>query len=1555
MMMKPWAAKGVALYPPGFCMVGQNQIFNALHQFRRSFWDGHSRDIAGFFVAFGDWGLGKTRLGYELVGEATGGIDEWLLNEHEYIVAPYNRKDTKARILEPALSDGILPMYIRYSSICDDDLDAPSWVARLTIEALRQTLDCDVKSGGVKELYSDITSTLHAKGVSLEKLANCVKAKDREYSEQLDAVMDALKPTGINHLWVIVDEVETPGDLKHGLRDDALSTIDDEFLLMVSEVIKHENWRSQHPYVNFLLLCSMGMRDQIQIGPNLRRASSVTIEPNQVTDVQRYMDHIKLSLNEPESVDYPAGTLEAAFLSANRNFGWLNVIMSSVHETFARHRERSEQINSWELIRDFAKTDARAGNIFNDNAAMPLIGRVKDVPAEIVERIVYGQLPVGVGGTSSENISPAMADALLEHEIAGRGKTFAGLFMVHIDANTLADELTRPEYGFKPREGKTDSYFTSTCELSVVGLLKALRAFSVTAGSDDTSDIVIYTDLEQWGEQLAALYPREGIEFAAEALHRIFLSPDYRIKDTRFVGMSFRLWKEFNKLLNANTESVRFFKEGRFEESLDEYITSISSSKTKCPTAICLGLAKMLDESLSEARTVQALSGISHQVLTSRFISPAVEGFRVTPDGKLTIVYCTEIDETIRKLSSYLGGERVHPIIVLFPASADYVAFEEQLERYPLLKRCVLISRLVVQEEDFLMKYSARDSIFDPQEARLSKVANGLLKSYQDDWIAKARSWSTKIRQKGYLIAPLWSRSKGIQVGDFTKGYRYMLAQNCSLDATHQDHGGPLNGVEFENCKQAAKKNATPPTAWNYGDLLEVLTTDGSNQPRTPRCFFAIIRELKTQTSAKKLANNFFFIVPETEFKAVRQIEQILELLIGLGVIRQSGGELFRAVDQNQLESRRQAASKWLKNECKSLVKGFEDLFPTQASILLKASYSEAVLKLEAAEKKIQTIDFSIHSAPSVSALTEDMFAEMVGQILDVETLITGICPLEIGNRGSTEFECYTSQIGSFEHRYSSLSLWQKVSFLSWLKKQFLAKREEILSEIDDIFNNCDDLKLVNNQPFPVAPLTLPLKAIKSELENALKGFGSPTMTRRATIKAGSYPLLVDQYLVDSKYESAWERLSALEQLVTPDLPESFHAKFTTLRKKWEFVISTFSIAGKSWDQLSEFVKDAPKDAVTDINAIKFEITKYNEMIIGGLEKQIQSQCEDLPEDELMELLKTEVEACEIKLQPLNDQIIACLESIKVSLRKILRTPELQALNKLLQAQGKSIMSEPQEADTYLNTKTAYESFNTEVLRSGERIFNDDDIEAFANVFYDHQEPMEKLQPVLDRVVAVWKDRSEQEREDVRSLLQKYIRAYGFLSQLMTFEDVDLEKLYAFARHLNRKLPKRLNRLPYDVLDAVDLESFRIQETFTGALTLMKDDAEIRSRLNGGFAQLDEEKDLLSNIVNLLNETYGVNLTEEDTVDIERIKMKLDNDEELQAVMTGNNTLENMRYKFDQTIEALILDFVYTKIELYKKLSEPQAKQLFKQKWFEEYYHKYRTQAGKTPLPESLM
>jgi type I restriction enzyme R subunit len=240
-------------------------------------------------------------------------------------------------------------------------------------------------------------------------------------------------------------------------------------------------------------------------------------------------------------------------------------------------------------------------------------------------------------------------------------------------------------------------------------------------------------------------------------------------------------------------------------------------------------------------------------------------------------------------------------------------------------------------------------------------------------------------------------------------------------------------------------------------------------------------------------------------------------------------------------------------------------------------------------------------------------------------------------------------------------------------------------------------------------------------------------------------------------------------------------------------------------------------------------------------------------------------------------------------------------------------------------------------------VYTDDDVREFAEIFFNSKEPQEKLQPILDRVVLQWKNRPEDERELFRSTLISYIRLYGFISQLITFEDIDLEKLYVFAKNLSRKLPKRDSRLPYEIQDAVDLDSFRVQKTFTGKIALRAEDGEVKPlSVMESQSPLEPERDLLSHIVQTLNDTYGANLTEEDKLDLQNIKQKLEEDEELQAVMNGNNTPENMKIKFDKVFEGLLLEFVHTKLDLYKKLSEPQINTFIKKKWFDGYYEQQR-------------
>ena len=98
---------------------------------------------------------------------------------------------------------------------------------------------------------------------------------------------------------------------------------------------------------------------------------------------------------------------------------------------------------------------------------------------------------------------------------------------------------------------------------------------------------------------------------------------------------------------------------------------------------------------------------------------------------------------------------------------------------------------------------------------------------------------------------------------------------------------------------------------------------------------------------------------------------------------------------------------------------------------------------------------------------------------------------------------------------------------------------------------------------------------------------------------------------------------------------------------------------------------------------------------------------------------------------------------------------------------------------------------------------------------------------------------------------------------------------------------------------------------------------------------LGDEKDLLSHIIETLNETYGINISEDDKVDIQRIRTSLEADESLLAVLNADNPRDAKVYKFNQVLDRLLLEFVHTKLDLYKKLTEPKVNDMLKRQWFE--------------------
>jgi type I restriction enzyme R subunit len=75
-------------------------------------------------------------------------------------------------------------------------------------------------------------------------------------------------------------------------------------------------------------------------------------------------------------------------------------------------------------------------------------------------------------------------------------------------------------------------------------------------------------------------------------------------------------------------------------------------------------------------------------------------------------------------------------------------------------------------------------------------------------------------------------------------------------------------------------------------------------------------------------------------------------------------------------------------------------------------------------------------------------------------------------------------------------------------------------------------------------------------------------------------------------------------------------------------------------------------------------------------------------------------------------------------------------------------------------------------------VYTDQDVDAFARLYFDGKDQLySALAPIVDRFLQLSKD----EQQEFRGQLTDYVRLYSFLSQVLTFADADLEKLYVFA------------------------------------------------------------------------------------------------------------------------------------------------------------------------------
>ena len=240
----------------------------------------------------------------------------------------------------------------------------------------------------------------------------------------------------------------------------------------------------------------------------------------------------------------------------------------------------------------------------------------------------------------------------------------------------------------------------------------------------------------------------------------------------------------------------------------------------------------------------------------------------------------------------------------------------------------------------------------------------------------------------------------------------------------------------------------------------------------------------------------------------------------------------------------------------------------------------------------------------------------------------------------------------------------------------------------------------------------------------------------------------------------------------------------------------------------------------------------------------------------------------------------------------------------------------------------SYKLYELETEIRGFHLFTKYEVEEFCKIFYTERESDEKLQPYLNAAVDKWLAiESEEQREHFRSLVNAYCRLYNYLTQIISFRDAELEKLFIYLKYLKKKLPRR-SPTAIDLSDSIDLDSLRIQKIGELQLTLedIKGELDPMSESGSMGSMVEEPLELLSTIVNKLNETFGSGLTEEFKVDINNVFQRIREEPSVQKVMQGDNTDTNKKKYVEEVMSKFFLDFVNTKFELYRTVESPQNK-----------------------------
>lgn len=1118
-----WAATGVSSYPLTHPIVGQGRFYEGFRHFIHLV-DDEAEKFAHVFAVIAQWGVGKSRLGYELVAQINGSSRGWWVRGEDGALAQANLfHDDKDR-------DQYLGLYIRYSQVANDYNNVDNWFAFGLYKALLPLARSNFDGSIQGQIAKEASDRLFVAGFDPKKLAVALEASANHSDEKLyedpelatrlcQAAYTYLQSLGIKYVLVVLDELETAAEAAtFGLDSTDIKHLDGRAIKLMGKAIKEEDPRRKLPWLRYVALCSPAIGDELrEIQSTARRFELTELQSNAFSDVSDFVQTLTKEGRLAEA--YPQGLVEAAYAMSAGNFGWFNVVMASIDERLRDKRARGEKDapTVGALFDELVKVSGRVQQHVLDHHAIEMLRIPDRAQLAIARDLLYGQLPVPFDTYPAETRA-AVLSARNEYD-----EPVATLFRrVEWDELEAAEALRTSKFTRDRgmwRLGGVDQPIDLRQLLSNLGTY-AIHETKGVRRTDGKHTLLVPLRQADFVHLVALLYPHLAAEDAARALWRRFLGADDLGADTAtHVGPSVEMIARLDLRHRKQGQTSLIFRDPD-QNAAHEKALSALRPQTERDRArqVLTGAMRVIDQHWTYDG---AASGIRDETLNIISTSPAsrgasggglvtFDGLKLHPKGLVLFAWVKNEDELQRlcnAVSAQFGPEGRTPVVAFTASRAllDIMA-NPASDTLKGAKSYLLLYQLTSTEEHVLHQVgvSTAASIgFRLDGHGFTTAFTGRLQSLVRPFADEVGRFRQQLNDLGRIAWPLRSSGK---LKDAEQELLIRAWRILAIDTTQPATLANLDeksGVDVEELKALLAKLGVTPKARAAGHIDTERAglfsrLDDAAEPQFPAFLVEAIRRV--------LNGDWTFALAEREWfwgytwEGVKPKDTYFEwmaIIRSLGFAKEQPGaksaDAYTARTRADLRGSVQEADNWLTKEYPTLVREMEvvfgagrvqELFAPEAGKQPGAKTLTARGKLNASVTDLNALD-TAESTTVTADLLRSSALRRQRVLSNVDWVYRRDEYLAIQQ---------DPNVKTLDFESDNVSLWQRIRraslFVAFVRKAEGIIRARTLSLADEMRSDVTALK-----GFPIALFTLSLEKI----EHILDGAVAPATTPGAT------------------------------------------------------------------------------------------------------------------------------------------------------------------------------------------------------------------------------------------------------------------------------------------------------------------------------------------------------------------------------------------------------------------------------------------------------------------------